>query len=806
MYFRLHTALMLVVLWGCGASTSPADIPDSTAVPLEVVAEIAEDTAIVETFDSQPLVPDLCCDVAAELDSAPAETDSAVDLGPPPDTDGDGLDDAKEELLGTDPEKWDTDTDGMSDGQEVEEGTDPLDPSSATMWHPEWSEYPRLVFGPESIEQLKQRLVDPPYPVSIAVDRMVADAAPQAMPPKTDSYDPYHEYVRARTAKGAAFMALMNDDPDMAEKALLIASGINANLDEIDFTSPFYSKTDIHAAEAITYYAQAYDFLAGSGLVPQAQLDAMEASVTELVLALEKTCTAGALQFLLTIAQNNHNIKSYTAIGLAGIAFNRSPHSARWVNRGVTEGAYYMLDFLVTEDGGYAEGPSYLAYGAGNFLVFFRAYHRFAKGETFYFRNFYETRDPDGPTYSWVADPAASSLLHSVFLWPLRIMTPDSRAPNFDDSALATLPSGYLAALFEDPRFLWHWEFPAQGHSTSAGLSLAADTFSLWPMDLVPQPPDWPHNQFLPDAGNCALRTGWTADASWVLLMGEHGKMRLNGGGHEHGEAFHLSYWAREEYWLMDGGYINWEEKEKVSQPDNHNLILVDGTGPPSNQLTGYGSDTMLTRFEVQDPWSTCTSSTSYEGVGFSRTALFLPEMELLIVADRITAASQHDYSLLWHGNGGGDSGGDLTVVADGGVYTRGDDALAVICNSTWGQPAVTHAPYPHSVSHSKELSHEALVCAFGGDSGLTLTVAPLGPSESTLWIPQVVTTKEGVARTDFTTISGETIVALAVDPQWAPLTIDLPCGQMEVDTALAVISCKPQAEPQLLYSGAVAP
>ncbi len=46
------------------------------------------------------------------------------------DTDHDGLTDAEEAELGTNPAKADTDSDGYSDGVEVEEGTNPLDPNS----------------------------------------------------------------------------------------------------------------------------------------------------------------------------------------------------------------------------------------------------------------------------------------------------------------------------------------------------------------------------------------------------------------------------------------------------------------------------------------------------------------------------------------------------------------------------------------------------------------------------------------------------------------------------------------------------
>ncbi|MBT8202988.1 MAG: PD40 domain-containing protein [Acidimicrobiia bacterium] len=44
-----------------------------------------------------------------------------------PDTDGDGLDDNEEAVLGTDPANPDTDGDGLADGREIDLGTDPLD-------------------------------------------------------------------------------------------------------------------------------------------------------------------------------------------------------------------------------------------------------------------------------------------------------------------------------------------------------------------------------------------------------------------------------------------------------------------------------------------------------------------------------------------------------------------------------------------------------------------------------------------------------------------------------------------------------
>lgn len=50
---------------------------------------------------------------------------------PPADGDADGLPDAREETLGTDPRVPDTDGDGVADGDEVDRGTDPLEGSVA---------------------------------------------------------------------------------------------------------------------------------------------------------------------------------------------------------------------------------------------------------------------------------------------------------------------------------------------------------------------------------------------------------------------------------------------------------------------------------------------------------------------------------------------------------------------------------------------------------------------------------------------------------------------------------------------------
>jgi hypothetical protein len=67
---------------------------------------------------------------ANELITAARRIQDLLADGGDVDTDGDGLSDAQEAILGTNPTKPDTDFDGLRDGEEFTYGTNPLDPDS----------------------------------------------------------------------------------------------------------------------------------------------------------------------------------------------------------------------------------------------------------------------------------------------------------------------------------------------------------------------------------------------------------------------------------------------------------------------------------------------------------------------------------------------------------------------------------------------------------------------------------------------------------------------------------------------------
>ena len=123
----LITVVILVVVlailggggWWIYSSFVPAsslELLEQAATPESVTAPV-EEPAFVE-FEEELVLP--------EEESLPEEEDIAADItdeqilfGEPIDKDADGLDDNREEDLGTDPNNWDSDGDGLGDGDEV---------------------------------------------------------------------------------------------------------------------------------------------------------------------------------------------------------------------------------------------------------------------------------------------------------------------------------------------------------------------------------------------------------------------------------------------------------------------------------------------------------------------------------------------------------------------------------------------------------------------------------------------------------------------------------------------------------------
>lgn len=99
---------------------------------LEVVNEnVDADVPAENTAPPVNETPAINVDTNAAVNVNVAPPPEEPEPAPPVDTDGDGVMDAEEATLGTDPAKPDTDGDGLSDGEEVNKyGTDPKNPDT----------------------------------------------------------------------------------------------------------------------------------------------------------------------------------------------------------------------------------------------------------------------------------------------------------------------------------------------------------------------------------------------------------------------------------------------------------------------------------------------------------------------------------------------------------------------------------------------------------------------------------------------------------------------------------------------------
>ncbi len=738
-----------------------------------------------ETEDLEPELPPVDSDQDGLSDQAEAELGTdPLD----PDSDDDGILDGEEVALGINPLKKDSDDDGIEDGTELSQETDPADPGSALAYHPEWNQWPRLVFGPESLEALRSRAANPPYPADYfwQICQGAANATPAS---HLDSYLPTQEYYRSRTSKNAAFVALMTEDEGVAQRALDTLLTLNPNVHEVGFDHPEYDMSVIFGADALEQYLQTYDFLMGlPGFNPDGMAQGRE-RLLDLLNQYEANLTGGAMLVMIASAQNNHTIKATAAMGMGGLVFNDNPDAARRVNRAVTDIHYYLTQLLVSPEGGYAEGISYFLYAMENYLPFLVAQGRLTQGAQWHYRNYFLYRDPEGEEVEILPDLRTHPTMEALHEWLLAVRMPNRHSPNFDDSQSLPLPGVFMAGALNDPLFACHLT-DAEPHleDSSHGVELAADTFALWSQDWSPVALDWEPNQCAPEAGTCVLRTGWDVDDTYLLLLGEHGAMVKEGGQHEHPDANHITFFAHERPILMDGGYIRWSDKNLVDKPQNHNIVLVDGLGPPDPDYFTPGSDTFITDFQVDGTVSSASSATEYADSQLKRTVA-LVGYDLVVVADEFSGVQPRDFEVIWHGNGGGTNPFSFEELEGGGSYLLDTTSVWLRGTSTLGAPGIDHQVMMHSFEYADKFEHEALSMHYEGTSGTAITVVALTPVEQQSSPISAVNGDSSALTVDFL---GDSWVARGMATGDSPASVTLPCGEVTQTHTLLLVHCAP--------------
>jgi Heparinase II/III-like protein len=641
--------------------------------------------------------------VVADDDDDDDDDDDNDDDDDDDDNDDDDDDDNNDDDNDTPDPGADPDRDGIPTGEEWLDGTDPFDPSDARAWHPELGGHPRLFAGSSEWLAARKRYQDGDEESVRLFNRFLSTAnrAPRVQDP--DAYSFGFDQVNGFTASAAAVAALVLDDPTYAQKAVDITTSLNFDLNMWRIEE--WDHGTILGSTALVNFCLAFDLLVGFELVTPADAEAMRTAL------LDYTRMLQFLYVTIPIAKfvaNNHVIKLCAGFAVVGMTFNDIPDAARWVNLGVTSSIHTLLEFQMPPGGGQAEGPIYLDYSFTTFAPFSAAYHHFAQGEDYPYKLDCRTYSgfPCSGDIVQVTDPVVDPRLDELLDWRMALSMPGGYAAPLDDSSLSCGQPGLIATLYDRPDFAWAYRETAK--CTFAGSSWATLEWLYQP--LSPAPAEPPYNAvFMPEAGQAVLRTGWAATDLFALQNGEHGRARLAGIGHEQADATSFILHALGEFFVIDSGYPGYADRRHTCFGDNHNVILIDGAGPPIGLYYALAdADAYLDDFVESPELQASRVSSTYAGANLERRLALIGD-DYFITSDLVEAESEHTFTWLMHTLTGGDTDGVFTLLEDGVLLERPGGVLRTHIQSLPGPPDLREGENEHSLGHHAIETHAVL-------------------------------------------------------------------------------------------------
>ena len=560
--------------------------------------------------------------------------------------------------------------------------------------------HPGLLFAAADIPAMKERIGRQPYATWWQTVLERAQSAPSTFT---------EERTKARYAKSLAFAYLMTDSVSFAAQAVEIMKDMKFPPRGGDLGEPH------NEGEVVAIYAVAYDmlhqYLAVNDSTSLEEIRTILAEEAErlrkgIVIVEKDLGFLGTLKIRLhetndprdlsVIHLDNWHIRAYGGLGLAAYAlsehqgFGSGKEPQDWADRAydlVTRSLEHQIEEV---DGGYAEGPFYSRYAADVYLPYLFALKNRQGIDLF-------------------ADPKVQKM-HD---WSVNLRLPNGRRPNVEDGHLDEFYGHYLAAVDEDgPVHRWDWENNSEGLYVREFSEM--DAIALYDDNVIAQEPTRGPSIFMPGAGDAVFRSDWSADATYMLLRGEHGRVRRQGLGHEHPDETSFVIYAGGEMLAVDAGYINFTNHAKVYEGRNHSVILVDGEGPPLDMIQGQavdgGNDAYIEDFFTSAAMDYAEVRANYQGVDIRRRVMF-PGGEYFVIADEVRDDASHLYEWRLHGNGGGTSGGTYARTARTGGPSRWTREQAELIAFLQVREGRTFAEVDtiHSFDYLQELTHTVL-------------------------------------------------------------------------------------------------
>lgn len=585
--------------------------------------------------------------------------------------------------------------------------------------------YPRLLARPELRAVALERIQREPYATMLAA--ISARAASEYAEPDPEEWDHAAHGTNGEIAQANAFLAWLYDDAAYADRAIDAIALLRD-----DFETNATLDANIRMPAPLIGYSNTFDLLTGAGLLPDAESEALR----DKLLTINEQFYERYFEedfyrnVALEVTQNNHPIRTASAIGYVALAFPDAPQSEVWLDYALSDLSYLYSErgHYIQPDGGVSEGPFYFGFGNAAALAFFvAANNALTDGSTFH--AVCETRQDiepwadhgcvEGAEQTWF-NPLREELLLAAARWSMDIRLPSGYRPPKEDGYFNAFNGGALIGAFHgDANLSWDWIHSDEPYAMTHGQDLTVAHLLYWDDSVTPAEPTYA-TRFLSQAGDAIFRSGWDSEARYLLLMAENGAARMT--LHDHVDSTSFSMAAYGEYLLVDPGYYKPNELDnaRTSGPEAHNLILIDGRGAPEKGL--------LTDFGDADAWLENTHDgarldyaeavQSYEGTTIRRSIIFVRD-RYFIVADRLESEVLTDREHRWRLGGwaGLDVPGTFALGLSGARWERslaGVD-VSLACTAPGlrvEEPALTslQPPHVHEFDRERSVGHHGVI------------------------------------------------------------------------------------------------
>ena len=641
--------------------------------------------------------------------------------------------------------------------------------------------HPTLMVRPEMREGILERVEQPP--LDEVMDQLVARADQDYRETTLEGWDSSAHGHNGSVAQANAFLAWLYEDQTRAERAI---EGF-AYLDD-DWSDNGNWDINIRMPYSLMGYSNAHDLLLGTPWYPEADQQRAEELLTSIneqffdLYVRDDTMR----QLSLGFSQNNHPIRTASAIGYVALAFPEHPDAQEWLDFAIEENAYLWgpEGHYVQADGGISEGPLYYHFGMPAALAFFIAVENSTDVGDLYTKSCVNRQDVDPwldhgcvPGEEFTFDnPLHAQSFADAFTWSVAIRLPWGPRPPLADARFDSANGGPV---------LQHWapDIPATFDwltnlgdplKTTGGMELPPYHLAYADPDASSEEPEWT-TRFMPAAGNAVFRSDWSSEARWLLLVAENGDARKT--LHDHVDGSSITLAAYGQYLLLDPGYYKPNELNNAvtAQGDAHNLILVDGQGPPDKGLLqDFGDTDAYLENTLESPdLDYAEAHISYEDVDFVRSVVMVRH-RWFVVADRTdTQAQARRFTFRLSGYAGTeDTGGSFTLTDQGAVWARELASVEVYVASPEGELSFEA---PERVDHQRPYVHE--LDEVGHHSVMDASITARSPDFLSVLAPWP---SEGEALS-VSAVEGATAWRVEQDLVWMPAGD----GSLEVDGRL---------------------